>query len=316
MTEKMNVRMHLVLLAAFIAGCAGPGALLGETTGEKIRKVLAHIDEQCRQRKIGPYLDRSDPEYQQKARLGNCDILKVKPFDLYAVLATPEGKFAYSIQLPAPLDKPRVNRKDYPNAESYFGALCEKEAGEYIFAQPPSMKEVTFLKTPQRTTHQTLGASSEEATGGIGGSEPELLLLRKSDLAVVYRLPRSDEINATAEAKSWRAYRRDSNRAPTFPTFGLTYESVDAPLGQYGVLWRGTDALNDRESGIFGSDLIVIERQSNAVVAVRRTLTKDRVDDRMKDQLIVISAPCPGTVVTDGLEFLAKVAQFTTGMRK
>ena len=89
-----------IVLALLLAACApGLSAVTpeaGETVGETFRKVMAQIDANCRERKLGPY----EPEPRKTGvRNASCDILFLKPED---PLSTPEGRFAHALKLPAP----------------------------------------------------------------------------------------------------------------------------------------------------------------------------------------------------------------------
>jgi len=64
--------------------------------------------------------------------------------------ALSNGQLRYSIKLPPALDKPRVNRRDYYTAKGYFDALCEREAGEYIFKSVSGVNGIAVLRTPVR----------------------------------------------------------------------------------------------------------------------------------------------------------------------
>src|SRR5215210_5942173 len=89
-----------------------------ETFGTRARQVLASIDNDCRERKLGPYQTDSA---QSSIRNSSCDILFLKPYD---PLATPEGRFAQSINLP---DKDRATEIYIAGMSDrqYFDALCK-----------------------------------------------------------------------------------------------------------------------------------------------------------------------------------------------
>lgn len=322
----MRLTSMLLIGALFVqTGCAtagrtageAPGTLMGETVGEKFRKVLAHIDTRCKELKMGPYYDPSDSESRRMASGTDCDILKVKPFDLNAILATPEGQFAYSIKLPPPLDKPRVSRKDYSSARSYFEALCQKEAGDYVFSTAQDVQGIAVLRTPPRPGGQPLGSFSEETTGPTGGPTPENLLVSAPQYILVERPSRNDEVNEARGALT-RRYSRDPTRPVVFPSYGLKFELLEKPSVRYGLLWRGTTELDDRENGIIGGELMIIDRESNKVLAVRRAFTIDEVDTTKEDHVRFWSLSCPGVVATDGFDLINKVLRLKTsegGMR-
>jgi len=294
----------------FIAGCASSGGLFGETVGEKFRKALANVDAVCKARKIGPYLDSSDPEYRRKSALTNCDVLKIKPFDLNAVLATPEGKYAYSIQLPPPLNKPRVRRADYGTAEEYFQALCEKEAGDTVFRSAAHAKGVSILRIPPPVNRYRLGSFSEETMVSTGGGpQPELLLIQKMGFEYVERPTRLDEHR---QPTALRRYTLDPDKPIVFPGYALRFENIPSFSSPFGVLWRGTPQFDSREEGIIGGELIVIDRASNEVFAVRRLFTRDEVDLEQTDRVRYRSHSCPGKVITDGYDLIGRALSAVT----
>ena len=96
---------------------------------------MAQIDANCRERKLGPY----EPEPRKTGvRNASCDILFLKPED---PLSTPEGRFAHALKLPAPHDVPKDVLRPGMTGEEYFKALCEAEAGEWVFRAVGGVEE-------------------------------------------------------------------------------------------------------------------------------------------------------------------------------
>ncbi|MDP2238559.1 MAG: hypothetical protein Q8K18_00180 [Burkholderiales bacterium] len=294
-----NIWIVLVL----VAGCASSGGLFGETVGEKFRKALANVDAVCRERKIGPYLDPNDPEYRRKSSLMNCEILKIKPFDLNAVLATPEGKFAYSLQLPPPLDKPRVKRSDYRSGEEYFQALCEKEVGDHVFDRQINVDGIAQLRLPMpKYVKDSLGSYSDESTGtsylAVHANPPGHLVVREARLYKFMEIVTafsSDGVPLTITR-----YVRDE-QAPS-PT-ALRSEMTDRFNARYGYLWRGTPQFDSRSEGIGGGELIVLEVASKRILGVRRMFFRDDVDLSVTDRVRWSSRRCRG-IKNEGLHFV------------
>lgn len=307
-------KQFLIGLLLF-AGCASSGGLFGETVGERFRKALANVDTFCKKNKIGPYLDRSNRESMRNAAATDCEVLKIKPFDLNAVLATPEGKFAYSIQLPPPLDKPRVKRADYRSAEEYFEALCEKEAGDMLFRSVSSAAGIASLRVPPAIHRQRLGSYSEESmVSQGGGSQPELLLIQRMGFEYVERQTRPDE-RAKSGGATLRRYTLEPGKPIVFPNYALQFETIPTFSAPFGILWRGTPHLDRRDEGIIGGELIVIDRTSNEVLAVRRQFTKDEVDLEFTDRVKYRSRSCPGKVITEGFDLIGRALSASTTKR-
>ncbi len=99
-----------------IAGCAAGLSAKNETPGQHFERMMKEFAENCAKAKLKPN-DRS------------CDRLKLKPAD---PLATEEGRFAHSIQIPNPVPEDSGYKPGMPS-EQYFDHLCKTEAGEFIY---------------------------------------------------------------------------------------------------------------------------------------------------------------------------------------
>ena len=174
---------------------------------------------------------------------------------------------------------------------------------------------VTVLRTAPSGFRSPLGSFSEEVWGAqVGGSTPEFLLLERMGLTFVER-----EVHASDQKDNgrdtWRRYTVEPGKPAVFPRYGLQYEVVSSPNSDIGIFWRGTPQLDSREDGIMGSELIVIQRSSKKVLAIRRTFTKDEVDLSVSDRVKHASLACPGRVITEGYELVSRVLNTTANKR-
>jgi len=128
------------LLVLVLAGCVTAGGLLGETPGERFRKAIAEREHFCSTHQMAPGET-------------TCDILKLKAPD---PLATPEGRFAHSIKLPPPHDEPKEVYRAGMTSEEYFKALCDAEAGEFIFKTVENVEGIFQMRPRQRATDDML----------------------------------------------------------------------------------------------------------------------------------------------------------------
>ncbi|MBK6632686.1 MAG: hypothetical protein IPG33_17575 [Betaproteobacteria bacterium] len=127
-----------IVLALLLAACApGLSAVTpeaGETVGETFRKVMAQIDANCRERKLGPY----EPEPRKTGvRNASCDILFLKPED-------PLSTAAQDVLRPG------------MTGEEYFKALCEAEAGEWVFRTVGGVKGIRQLRPYSKANYYSL----------------------------------------------------------------------------------------------------------------------------------------------------------------
>ncbi|MCW5576197.1 MAG: hypothetical protein KIT13_08890 [Burkholderiales bacterium] len=295
--------MRKIWICVFlVAGCAAPQGLFGGTVGEKFRKALANVDTRCKERKIGPYLDPTDPEYRRKSALTNCDVLKIKPFDLKTVLATPEGKFAYSIQLPPPLDKPRVRRSDYRSAEEYFEALCQHELVETTFKKVKDVDGIAVLRVYPTPYPITLGSYSDESNGtGMAIAPEERLILSPPSFQFVERPLRLDE-QKKFPGVAYLRFEKDPDRPGR-----LSVRPIDHLSATYASIWRGTPSMDDRQDGIFGGELILLDRKSGEIVGIRRTFSRDEVNLDDRSRVRFWSLPCPNPKRIEYIQFLKNV---------
>ncbi len=265
------------MLASGLSACAAGGrAIPGETVGETFRKVMAQIDDQCRKEKKGPYLDPEDPEYLEKRRYTDCNILKLKPDDS---LATAEGRHAHSLKLPAPHDEPKDVWRAGMTGEEYFQALCEAEAGEWVFRTVEGVEEVAVLRpAPALAIETPRELEIMEAPYEIQMMKHihHEFLPPKGKYGI---LETFDEALKPVRIQSKGDYKL--GRVMTDANFRIVPSSVIK--ARYGITWRGISRQQDRENGIIGGELIVLDIASNAVMAFKRTFSIGYFDPRYPD---------------------------------
>jgi hypothetical protein len=269
-------RFLILAVLAYAAGCA-PTLLAQRTVGDGFRKVLADIDAYCKQHKLGPYLDRADPEYRNKAPNTRCNILRLEPKDETAEktirtegqqypiperwLDTPEGRFAHSIRLPAPHDAPKTVYREGMSGKEYFEALCREEAGTFVFKTVDNVA-VVFEARPRNQ------ARSEEFFHLYAMEDPYGYVNGET----------KNRIGAMWTAgHAYRALERKSPKQEGFEHVFRTSISensartVASPQSaDYGFIWRGITRPKDREHGIAGGELIVYDIRSGDVMGFRR----------------------------------------------
>ena len=287
------VRALVLCVAALcVSGCAS-----ARTPGEQFRKIMADLDKECRKDHLGPY-QTSPPG--NGVRDSSCDILFLKPQD---PLATPEGRFAHSIQLPPPYDKPKDVYKSGMTSVEYFKALCEAEAGEFIFKTvrdiegivqlrphdpyPGAYTDLVFQTREMRLdNHETEYGKSFVRPGG--GPKYKYVEIKLSDSEekqfkhpyLMYSIKRQ-------EHKYDKAINsQDGNN------MSILSEGIDVPRGRYGFTSRGIRRIDDLEHGIQGSELIVLDRETTEVLGYQRVFRQLYFDKRDLDPRIVSARAC------------------------
>ncbi len=289
-TTVFNILL-LAMLSLPITGCA-------TTVGQQFRDIMAEIDAQCKKDKMGPYLDEKDPDSHRKKYVTDCDILKIKPAD---PLATEEGRFAYSIKLPTPHDKPKVKYQPGVSAESYFKELCEKEEGDFVFRTVDGVDGIKIMRPLPKDTSVPLWNEAEgtppgyfiDATNGIYQyvDAVELISGSQSDTQLIH-------------------YSVDPKLPPNVPLYGKAHYPIKQSDAHYGFTFRNSP-LENRELGIIGRELIIIDLSNNEVMAFRRRFSRLNFVVHKSAQLMR-GTPC--RLLNENLndKFIAKILKPST----
>jgi hypothetical protein len=310
---------RMALSVALLAGCASSAGLSGETVGERFRQVLADIDAECKRRKEGPYLDPSDPEYRQKRRYTDCDILKLQPRDwrnepmveakgqLYPVparwVATTEGKFAHSIKLPPPYGKPKPIPFTTPLA--YFEELCKAEAGEFIFERVGKVEGVWQARPTTRYPPGYKGVVFHLIEKSEVNRPPHDIMVQPPDGSYQFfeiRLSQQEEAKTGSSIRRYfrttkptgQQYRSVLSPKPITVPYVVDQELATKLRANYGYTWRGIRRPNDWEHGIEGSELIVFRIEPFKVLGVQRNFVRHEFYGAMAYTGITVPQPCPG----------------------
>lgn len=276
------IKSRDVFRALLCAMLCIPLSACGEpTVGQQFRDIIAEIDAKCKKEKLGPYLDPNEPQRSDKRTNSSCDILKLKPAD---PLATEEGRFAYSIKLPPPHDKPKVEYRKGMSAESYFKALCEKEAGEWIFKTVEGVEGVFQGRRmePFSAGYSNLVFFTREFLDGLA-SEETMVQPSQGRYNYFERPTEKNEGDSThirfyrgAENKSkYKAgYPQVKNGRWSYMPYIVNNERTDSFKSRYGYTSRQIAKKDEIENGIVGSELIIYDRTTNEVFAFRRSFIR------------------------------------------
>jgi hypothetical protein len=260
---------HAALTASLatltLAGCARFDT--PRTPADAYRQRLAALADYCKRRpSLGPG-DRS------------CDPLAIQPEDW---LATPEGRFAHAIQIPNPVPADSGYRPGMTQVE-YFEHLCKTEAGEFIFRTVDNVEGIRLLRWREPAgdyVFQDLYAM-EDPYGHLEeeAEEPGFELVGPTKYAYL-----ETPLRKTTRDTGVKQYRSPTLYAAPVPGqtleryFGydtrdrktLQLEYDNAWRSRYAITWRGIKRPNDRELGIAGGELIVLDLETNEVLGVRR----------------------------------------------
>ena len=97
----------------------------------------------------------------------------------------------------------------------------------------------------------------------------------------------------------------------------LIEERVKELQSQYGFTWRGITRPHDREFGIVGGEVIVLDLQTNEVLAVRRgyTVSLGKTPETVAGIWWLSAAKCPATMPGVEHSFIHKVLKPSTAVK-
>lgn len=255
-----------VVLSGLLAGLFTVCDTFAETPGERFRQALKEIEAACAKRKLAP-----------NEVCGQ--VVKLKPFD---PLATEEGRFAHSIKIPNPVPEDS-GYKPGMTPEQYFDHLCKTEAGEFIYKTIENVEGFYLMRPRKRATDYEmqhlygLEAPYVEVHGEYDSPEKyfvqphmgkyqflEVPLAEPQDTSSRRRYYRDDN------AHPGKQYQTAINGKAVFVPYVVAEVPTDTLKSKYGVTWRGITRPHDRDLGIAGSELIVLNLETNEILAVRR----------------------------------------------
>lgn len=233
-----------VLLAADVS--------TAETPGERFRKAIKEIEAACAKRKLDP-----------NEVCGT--VAKLKPAD---PLATEEGRFAHSITIPNPVPEDS-GYKPGMTPEQYFDHLCKTEAGEFIYKTVDNVEGLYMMRPRERVfdDHMQHLYALEDPYGHEDweAKNSGRFYVRPGRYRFLEK-PISSSKNPTTQEVRYLVYAGYDGKDPK--TMAVL-ETADRK-SRYGYTWRGIGRPHDRELGIAGGELIVLDWETNEVLAVKR----------------------------------------------
>lgn len=211
-------------------------------------------------------------------------------------VATPEGKFAHSLEIPNAVPRDSGYRRGMSSKE-YFEHLCMREAGEFIFSKVDNVEGLLFMRPPRSPTdadlmdRYRLEAPDFERTFQL--IEPTPQGRGRIFVNPPWRLYSFvDEPYVTGDATS-TFVRASGYRQKTAQMKIDRLANVET---KYALTWRGIKRPNDRDHAIAGSEWIVIDRATRAVMAVHRDYVRTGETPNTPQGIWWLNAVnCPGS---------------------
>jgi hypothetical protein len=189
------------------------------------------------------------------------------------------------------------------SSQEYFDHLCKTEAGEFIYKAVEDVEGIYQMRPRLMGTDYELqhlyvledpyGANRDENTSEEGYVNPPYSDAVKTDAAKRgYKLYKPDRnykflekpipprLQNSADGAKYLRYTRpntdkmivenDQHIYPRDQQPKMIEEQVKELKGRYGYTWLGITRPHDRELGIAGGEFIILDVQTQEVLAVRR----------------------------------------------
>ncbi|MBA5865094.1 MAG: hypothetical protein GDA67_00180 [Nitrospira sp. CR1.3] len=229
-------------------------AAKGETVAERFDKALKDITKQCASRKLAP-----------NEVCG--EVAKLKPAD---PLATEEGRFAHSIKIPNPLPADS-GYKPGMTPEQYFDHLCKTEAGEFIYKTVENVEGLYMMRPREKATDdmQAHLYALEDPYGYTDWEAETPQTIFVNPPLGAYQFFEIPFPPAGVSPSVGTMYRRYSGYNQ-MKKKKMDQENVRELRSRFGFTWRGIKRPHDRDLGIVGGELILVDLRTMEVLAVRR----------------------------------------------
>jgi hypothetical protein len=244
------------------------------TAGSIFKDMVGKIE---RERRAKPW-----PKEFEKGHSNPYKLLDVKVEDW---VAADEGRAAHAIKIPNPVPEDSGYRKGKTQQE-YFEHLCKTEAGEFIFKTVDNVDGIYQVRPRKVYSSEELQHlyAIEDPYGYYAGENESLgehyvspILYSYFEIPVGGRriyglgmkalLHPSVSADPPASATIARYYNFDNWSSHDNP---LKLEYASERKARYAFTWRGIKRPHDREMGIAGGELIVLDLETKEVLGVRR----------------------------------------------
>lgn len=216
-----------------------------------------------------------DPEKYLDCRMKNKPGLD--DCNLYRLRRKPHPEYWPNPSLPRPVI-PDGDKKVYRpgmSSEEYFKALCEAEAGEFIYKTVEDVEAVYQIRPREEPTGREgqdryvleapyfFEGHTERAEGYFHGPRP-----------TQYPIFEKPNLEKRGELKSPPFLRYDGFGIKS--PYGFTIERSQPPRetaelrSRYAFYWYGIKREMDRQLGVAGGELVVVDLETNEVLALKR----------------------------------------------
>jgi len=299
----MRIHVAAILVMSLLEGSLAGCATSAETPGEHFRNAIKEIEAACANRKLAP-----------NEVCGG--VAKLKPAD---PLATEEGRFAHSIKIPSPVPGDS-GYKPAMTSEQYFEHLCKNEAGEFIYKTVENIEGIYMMRPQRKATDYEFEHlyALEDPYDVTDDPNPQDYLVQPpfGSYHFMESLATTDDTDISqpyvlyarsSQTESKRDYvYMEGTRSHRVP-YIVKKEGVSSIKSRYGYTWRGIQRPSDRELGIVGGELIVLDLQTKDVLGVRRGFIRSGNARNLTGISWLGGQVCPAKKALSSSQFIQKV---------
>lgn len=190
---------------------------------------------------------------------------------LASPLDTEEGRYATALNIPSPIDASKVYKPGITSDE-YFEQLCRSETGEFIYKTVENVDGIFQMRWwPQITYHTGHLYASEDPYGLIdSGVHPYMFGGKFGYLFIeTPRVVGNQSIGNSGHKYILYETNYRGTHWQVVPT-----DAVNSLKSRYGFTWRGIKFPHDRDLGIAGSEVIVLDLKTEEILGVFRGFSK------------------------------------------
>ena len=272
--QRMPARVPSLIVAGLVLllpACQTLDKAAAELTpyGVQLNERIAQWERACKDMKLGPYYD-NNPANRNDA---SCDFLFLKDKH-WDPEADQFSRYAHSIKLPPPHDKPQAIYQAGMSSGEYLKELCAKEAGEWIFRTVSNVEGVLQARTrvPNPRGSSQLMIFAQEPL--YSGSADELQWLAMGTTNPFnYAYFEYPEAAGDGSLRIFRFYRNEGRLRQLEPhqqvqwrqyhdRFRVPYVIDSKAKAPYAYVGRGTIRPGLNEHGIRGFELLVVDSRT------------------------------------------------------
>lgn len=203
--------------------------------------------------------------------------------DLYRLRRKPHPEYWPNPNLPRPVisDGDKKVYRPGMSSEEYFKALCEAEAGEFIYKTVEDVEAVYQIRPREDPTLNLrigqdryvleapmfIGAQVRQAQRSLHGAPP-------------FRYPVFEKPNLSEDGKllsppyfRYEGYESKRTYDGRESSSSLAPIPVSELRSRYGYYWYGIKRPMDRELAVSGGEMVVVDLRTNEVLALKRSFS-------------------------------------------